>query len=190
MKSILLAFLILFSATGISKENKTDRGITSSQDQVIVNVQYDLYFKQWSKKYSPMIDDRLLKVVCSKESHLNPNALSKEGALGLCQFMKGTWISISKENRLIERTGYFNPSQSILAASYYLAKLHQYFKHKPDSIRYTLASYNAGIGNVLKADRLCGNRGYEQMTSCLSKVTSKSSARTTNLYVNGIMNEL
>lgn len=187
MKSILLAVLMTLAADACSEESKTDRGITSNSKQVIAIDQYDQYFKKWSKKYNLKIDERLLRAVCTKESQLNPKAVSKEGALGLCQFMKGTWKAISAKNKLILQNGYFNPEQSIHATSYYLSLLHKSFENKKDSIEYTLAAFNAGIGNVIKADKQCGQRGYSIMLQCLPKITSSSNARTTKEYVSSIL---
>ncbi len=52
---------------------------------------------------------------------------------------------------------------------------------RPPLDRHTLAlgSYNAGIGNLLKAQRLCDNaRLYDEIIPCLPRVTGHHSAET------------
>jgi len=74
------------------------------------------------------------------------------------------------------------PEVSILGAGYYMGKLTRSWKsERPpmDRHKLSLASYNAGIGHILKAQRLCdGARLYDQIIPCLPRVTGRHSKET------------
>ena len=74
---------------------------------------YDEYFKKYVYKHVPAADYRLLKTICTIESKLNPYAVSTEGALGICQLMPKTYISIIKRNKDIPVNGYYTPAHAI-----------------------------------------------------------------------------
>ena len=103
----------------------------------------------WSSKYNDIIidaakkfdvDAALVSAVIKAESDYNPRTRSHKGARGLMQLMPAT----------AERFGVtdsFDPVQNIHAGAKYLKRLMD--KHHGD-IALTLASYNAGPGNVAK----------------------------------------
>jgi membrane-bound lytic murein transglycosylase F len=74
------------------------------------------------------------------------------------------------------------PEVSILGAGYYMGKLTKSWKsERPpmDRHKLALASYNAGIGHLLKAQRLCDNaKFYDQIIPCLPRVTGHHSKET------------
>jgi membrane-bound lytic murein transglycosylase F len=74
------------------------------------------------------------------------------------------------------------PEVSIRAAAFYMAKLHNSWKSpRPQMDRHKLAlgSYNAGIGHLIKAQKLCGSpRLYDEIIPCLPMVTGKHSKET------------
>lgn len=125
-----------------------------------------------------------------QESRLDPSAVSPVGAAGLAQFMPGTWQDV------IKRLGYpkgVSPHEAkfaIEAGAYYMATLRRSWSAKrPELDRHELAqaSYNAGLGNILKAQKLCGGaRHYPDIITCLPKVTGKDNARETSTYVERI----
>lgn len=80
------------------------------------------------------------------ESSWNPNAKSHAGALGLAQFMPGTW------NQFGDGGDPMNPEHAIAAQGKYMKYLNDFMKdHAKDDehlLRLALAGYNAGQGAV------------------------------------------
>jgi len=123
----------------------------------------------------------MLKSQCYQESKLDPLARSPVGAYGLCQFMPGTARDVgSKLNASPD--AFWLPEVSIRAAGFYMGKLIQSWKSpRPPLDRHKLAlgSYNAGIGHLLKAQRLCDNaKLYDDIIACLPMVTGHHSKET------------
>jgi membrane-bound lytic murein transglycosylase F len=136
----------------------------------------------------PAYDWRLWKAQLYQESLLNPDAVSPVGARGLAQFMPGTWAEVSRQ------LGYehLNPHMAepaIIAGAYYMARQLAIWKApRPAADRYSLAaaSYNAGAGNIIKAQQVCGgSNGYAEIISCLPEVTGHHS-KETKTYVQRI----
>ena len=86
------------------------------------------------------LDPDLIHAVIQTESNFNPRAESPVGAQGLMQLMP----ILQKE---LDVADPFDPRQNIMAGAQYLRQLLD--KHDGD-IALTLASYNAGPGNVAK----------------------------------------
>lgn len=151
---------------------------------------WDREFKTSTQTFLPVgIDWRLLKALCIQESQLNPLAVSPAGASGLCQFMPGTWSEVSRALDL--RPGdIWIPEASIRAAGFYLGRLHRtWHAERPLMDRHMLAmaSYNAGAGHLIQAQRICGGGNlYAQIIPCLPQVTGRHSAETIG-YVRIIM---
>lgn len=130
----------------------------------------------------PGVDWRLLKAQCYQESLLDPLAQSHVGAQGLCQFMPGTWRDVSKRLDFPDGTSAFAPELSIEAAAFYMSSLRvQWFAPRPDADRHSLAlaSYNAGLGHLVHAQRKCaGEPLYADIIECLPDVTGRHSDET------------
>ena len=124
----------------------------------------------------PFVDWRLLKAQCYQESLLDPLAVSPVGAQGICQFMPATWADMPIEGSP------FTPRLNIHAAAYYMGRLRTgWSSPRPEFDRHSLAmaSYNAGFGNLLKAQRLCtGAILYAEIIDCLPDVTGRHSNET------------
>ena len=126
-------------------------------------------------------DWRLFKAQLWQESRLKPNAISPAGAQGIAQVMPETWQEWSK------KAGYpyaspFDPEASVnVGACYMDYQLNQWYWDRPDVDRYALAlaSYNAGLKNILEAQLLAGNAsGYAEIIARLPDVTGSHSAET------------
>jgi hypothetical protein len=123
-----------------------------------------------------------------QESRLDPNAVSPVGAKGLAQFMPGTWRGVARELRLPAGA---SPTQDIAidAGAYYMAQLRRAWRSpRPGEDRHQLAqaSYNAGLGNLLKAQTRCGGKArYAEIAACLPQVTGAASRETLG-YVTAI----
>jgi len=142
----------------------------------------------------PGVDWRLLKAQCYQESLLDPLAVSHAGAVGLCQFMPGTWGDARRALGWFADASPYDPNLSITAAAWYMGRLRGIWTSKrPDEDRHklALACYNAGCGHILKAQKICLRTGparlYDEIVPpCLPSVTGQHSAETLT-YVYRIM---
>ena len=111
----------------------------------------ELYFPLFEKKLEEHGLPDELKYLSIIESALNPNAISRVGAVGLWQFMPytGRSFGLQQDWYIDER---MDPEASTEAACRYLKQLYRMF----GDWELALASYNAGPGNVRKAIRKSG----------------------------------
>jgi len=149
-----------------------------------VEDKYDDLIKEASKD---VIDWRLIKAQIWAESNFNPNAVSQAGAEGLAQFMPKTWKQMVKDLKFDKNAKPTDPKYAIPACVYYMNKLNNKWVSERETIdRYmlALASYNAGFGNVLKAQRESGMRvEYGKIIKELPKITGTTNAKQTQDYV-------
>lgn len=110
------------------------------------------------------------------------------GAEGLAQFMPGTWRDVTREMGwagVSPRDAKF----AIQAGAYYMAKLRRAWRApRPAMDRHFLAaaSYNAGMGHLVAAQKACGGRAlYAEIIMCLPQVTGRH-ALETRTYVERI----
>ncbi len=129
-----------------------------------------------------------------QESRFNPTAVSPAGAVGLAQFMKPTAEQMAKELKpklALFKNGFDreNPIQSIWAQVYYMNKLYKVWdlgRSDEERLKLAFASYNAGIKNILKAQKKSGDRKFwNEIKLSLHLVTGKNS-RETITYVDNI----
>ena len=142
---------------------------------------YDDSFRRWSAYYLPEVPWYWLKAQCWQESRLNPRAISPVGAKGLCQFMPPTWKDM--QNKLGFSEDPFIPDLNIQAAASYMSDLRRIWNRRNrNNVQVhslALASYNAGAGNILKAQKLSGNkRLWCEIEPYLVQVTGKNSEET------------
>lgn len=137
---------------------------------------YDRDFKEAVEIHLPTWNYKWLKAQCYQESLLKPDAVSYVGASGLCQFMPKTWEDVSKNLGWV-LVDVFDPYYNIHAAAYYDKKLWNQWRSKrtTQSRRdLTFASYNAGLANLLKAQKICGMKvEYSDIAPCLEQVTGR-----------------
>lgn len=155
--------------------------IVVSNKNLLVD-KYDDYFKAYSERYLPQYSYLWLKSICVAESNLKPNAVSPVGAMGLCQFMPGTWSDVLKNMGLNEDTSVWDAKFNIMASAYYMSTLAKgWSSNRPmvDRKKLSNASYNAGMGNLLKAQTRCnGAILYNEIIVCLPAVTGRFSEET------------
>lgn len=144
--------------------------------------QYDPWFEKYSKRHLPGYDWQWLKAICISESGLKPTAVSPVKAAGLCQFMPGTWKDVSRDLGLPASADVFNPELNIIAASYYMHKMQATWRAPrpiPDRKKLANASYNAGAGHLIKAQKRCGGVNlYDGIIACLPLITGHHSKET------------
>ena len=156
-----------------SKEKQTNHAMFTDR--------YDDIIEDASEMYMPGVEWELWKAQLYQESKLEPMAESPVGARGLAQFMPATWQQISEE------LGYGNVAPtaakpSIHAGAYYMGKLRaNWSSPRPEMDRHYLAasSYNAGLGNLLKAQKACDMKVlYSEIIECLPEITGHHSKET------------
>ena len=126
-------------------------------------------------------DWRLLKAQYWQESRLNPNATSPVGAQGIAQIMPDTWLQWSKKTGYAGENPYDAVASINVGANYLDHMLRQWYwkRAEVDRIALALASYNAGLGNILKAQELAGYaHDYADIIGWLPKVTGDHSKET------------
>jgi len=149
------------------------------------NDQYDEWFQEYSLRYLyglvPDDDWRWLKAQCYQESRLKPEAVSPAGAVGLCQLMKGAAQDAGLSPH--ERT---DPKKNIKAGAYILRRnIRTWWPRDTRFLRLQLgwAGYNAGAGNIIKAQSICGGMLWRFIAPCLHKVTGLNNSHETISYV-------
>ncbi|BCE01481.1 transglycosylase SLT domain-containing protein [Marinicellulosiphila megalodicopiae] len=181
---LLVVFLILLSiqfahAQAFAKYKKHEK--------------YDNYFAKYSKRFfGPAFDWHVFKAQAIAESNLMPEAESYVGAQGVMQIMPRTYQEIINKNQFI--TGAATEPKSNIAAGIYYDKQKWDFwtaeRTLEERLKFMFASYNAGAGNVLKAQKKSEQNGiqastWEPVSESLKEVTGKHSTETIN-YVEKI----
>ena len=136
--------------------NKPDRNYATLNKTSISK--FDHAFKQ-AEKVSGW-DWRLIAALCYQESKFNPNALSFGGAYGMMQFMPNTGptYGVYPDSP---------PEIQILGGAKKLKADEKYWKAIPDDFqrkKFSMASYNAGRGHILDAQRLAKKHGLNHLT--------------------------
>lgn len=147
-------------------------------------IQYDGYFQSATKRYL-QTDWRYLKAQSCQESKIKPSAKSPVGAYGFMQFMPATWRDMQKQLKvppLLQASA----KDQIDAGAFYMGQLTASWGAKrtvDDRLKLALASYNAGIGNLLKAQKKCGGcADYAGIIRQLPAVTGDKNSRETIGY--------
>lgn len=149
---------------------------------------YDRHFKKYSKRYfGPFFDWHWFKAQAIAESGLNDKAESNMGAIGLMQILPSTFEDINKQNPHFTEVG--QPRWNIAAGIYYDRTLFRKFRKNSthDKLYKTFASYNAGYGRVLYAEKRAGKkqRNWNKIKPFLPRETQDYVDR-----IRGLMGEL
>lgn len=125
---------------------------------------FDHYFSKYSKRYfGPGMDWRIFKAQAVAESRLKANAKSYVGAKGVMQIMPKTFDEIQRKNPTIKGTRE-QPRWNIAAGIWYDKSIWDIFTAKrpfQDRIDFMMGAYNAGKGNVLKAQKKASKKGFD-----------------------------
>ncbi|MFC1824617.1 transglycosylase SLT domain-containing protein [Thermodesulfobacteriota bacterium] len=149
-------------------------------------VKFDRYFSKYSKRFfGTNFDWRYFKAQAVAESGLKVEAKSKVGAKGLMQIMPKTYQEIMRKNPSIKGRR-SQPRWNIAAGIYYDRSLWNEWKaERPvtDRINFMFGSYNAGKGNIIKAQRIAKGMNlnenlWEAVEASLPEVTGKNSRET------------
>jgi membrane-bound lytic murein transglycosylase F len=116
--------------------------------------QWDNMIKSYSD--SLMWDWRLLASLVCQESRFDPDVRSWAGAVGLMQILPETGKSFGIDVKA-------SPEANMKAGILYITYLQNFFSDKvPDSterLKFVLAAYNAGAGNIIDAMKLARKHG-------------------------------
>ena len=154
---------------------------------------FDHYFSKYSKRYfGPAFDWKLFKAQAVAESRLNSKAKSHVGAKGIMQIMPKTFQEIKRKHPAIKGSD-LQPRWNIAAGIYYnrsIWKLWRADRTFRDRLDFMFGSYNAGKGNILKAQKIAEKRNlnpnqWGSIEKTLPKITGKHSKETIN-YVQKI----
>lgn len=156
---------------------------------------FDSHFKKYSKRFfGPAFDWHYFKAQAVAESNLKPDAESYVGAQGIMQIMPRTFEEIKVKSKLIDGSA-VDPKWNIAAGIWYNKQQFDFWKKDRslvERLKFMYGSYNAGRGNLLKAQRQAISEGLNprkwiSMYNALPKVTGKHSEETLG-YVEKIFN--
>lgn len=101
----------------------------------------------------PAITAPLLAAQLDAESNFNPRVVSRVGAMGIAQFMPGTWKYFARDVDGNGRASAFDPADAIDAQGRHMCELYGKAVESGlpgDPVELALAGYNAGWGAVLR----------------------------------------
>lgn len=154
--------------------------------EAVGHTRYDADIRAASHRHLPGHDWVRYRALLWQESRLNPDARSPVGAEGIAQFMPGTWETAS---RAIGAGG-VSPRMvrpAIDAGAWYLAgRKRIWTEPRPplEQRRLGEASYNAGAGNIIQAQRRCRAYGllqcryWSEIKLFLPAITGRHAAET------------
>ena len=125
---------------------------------------YDAVFRKYSKRYFGIgYDWRIFKAQAMAESEMNPNARSWVGARGLMQLMPSTYNAI--QSRATSFGSIDDPEWNIAAGILHDRSLWRRWERdsiQTDRREFMFASYNAGEGTIMNAQRACVARSLDR----------------------------
>lgn len=147
MHLLLLTLLIVQTVPSPSTQYERYNQITK----------FDHHFSKYSKRFfGPAFDWHYFKAQAIAESGLEENARSPVGAVGIMQVMPQTFEEIRQKNPGLQG-GLEEPRWNIAAGIWYDRQSFVMWRApRPllDKIKFMFGSYNAGGGNILRAQRL------------------------------------
>ena len=125
---------------------------------------YDATFRKYSKRYFGIGHDwRIFKAQAMAESEMNPNAVSWVGARGLMQLMPSTYKAIQSRSSTFGSID--DPEWNIAAGILHSRGLWRRWERdsiETDRREFMFASYNAGEGTIMNAQRACVARSLDR----------------------------
>lgn len=166
MKKYLALFLVLFSVSLLANELEVEKKDTDVKVEVneiidspaviqtsderlysylikqpLLSYEADEIYEEilkYSREFN--VDSLIIAAIIKQESNYKDNVVSPAGAMGLMQLMPGTATSMGIENP-------FNIGENIKGGTKYFKMC---LEKNNNDLALALASYNAGIGAVLK----------------------------------------
>lgn len=154
LAAVIMPVVMMVAVSGSPSEADTGSGAGGGLKDGTVPQQY----VPWVLKAGALCDVIKPAVIAAQieaESGWNPNARSPVGALGLSQFMPGTWQTWGRDDDGNGVASPFDPGDAIMAQGRYdcaLAKQVEGYKNRGEAqgetLDLALAAYNAGPGAV------------------------------------------
>lgn len=163
--------------------------ISSSAFGAANTTTHDRHFKKYSRRFfAHGVDWQWFKCQAIAESSLNKKAISPVGARGLMQLMPATSAEMARRLGVPDRP--MSPRYAIMMGIAYDRRMYSIWKAEKgvERLRYMFASYNAGAGNIIKAQRIapCPER-WKCIAHVLPRITGRH-AQETITYVTRIEN--
>ncbi len=136
----------------MSKNPDTEKDLTKIYSRREGDISaYDQLFKKYAATAG--VEWTLLAAIAYVESNFNPQAVSWADAQGLMQVMPSTAASYGFSVDDLK-----DPEKSVYVASLIISKtnkfLQSYIPNNAERLRFTLGSYNAGMGHIIDAMKL------------------------------------
>lgn len=150
---------------------------------------YDELIRRYAGEFFGDLDVewRWFKAQTFQESRFNPRAVSSAGAMGLMQLMPKTATEMAGRLGVSETP--YDPEFSVMAGIAYDRRCWNIWKKEEglERLRFMLASYNAGAGNIIKAQKLAVFKDrWSSVSAQLHKITGRDDAPETLTYVRRI----
>lgn len=148
---------------------------------------YDPLFRVYAAEFFwQVLPWEWFKAQAIAESSLDPQARSSAGAIGLMQLMPDTAADLARHLGVTNspRTPHVNIRMGIAydrnCWDFWTSR-----RSREERLRFMFGSYNAGPGNILKAqglarDRLLDNDRWQSIVACLPEITGKHAIETIN----------
>lgn len=142
-------------------------------------------FNSLLQKYAAesALDWKLIYYQCKQESNGDPDSVSPTGAVGLMQLEPYSFP-------LLTQAQLRDPETNIKTGVRFLADMIGTFEREqePEKTKFGLAAYNAGVGNVVRAQEAAHDAGYPSdiwvpVGAALAQITGVSNALQTTWYV-------
>lgn len=176
VKKTILSFLAIIVFTGTSYGFDRYNSVNK----------FDQYFSKYSKRFfGPGFNWKHFKAQAVAESRLKPDAESYVGAEGVMQIMPDTFEEIKYKYPSIKGSSR-HPMWNIAAGIFYdrsIWKLWTAPRLFEDRLNFMFGSYNAGKGNILKAQKIAERKGlnpnyWSSIEKVLHEVTGPHSKET------------
>ena len=171
MRTIRTMFLFALSVLTLALN-------VSTQDEVVTD-RYDDTFRKYTQRFfGPGFDWRIFKAQAMAESNIDMKARSWCGARGIMQLMPSTFAEIRSKNPEIGMLD--KPEWNIAAGILYDSYLWEQWAELGDRLdrgRFTLASYNAGRGTLLRARDVAEGRPLDPNTWMNIQIVAPNVAR-------------
>ena len=145
-----------------------------------ISNEYDAFFQQYSQEFfGQNFDWRWFKAQGLAESNLNPSAVSPVGAKGIMQLMPETSAEVAGLLGIVDLP--HDPSANIRMGIRYDKRCFDFWKNETgvERFRFMFASYNAGCGWILKAQRLAAVKNqWASIAEKLPEVTGDNAQQT------------
>lgn len=176
---LLVIMLVLLPVLGMAGMAASTGGLGTALRVGSVPATYTALIQQ-AGSVCEAVSPSLLAAQLEAESGLNPNARSSAGAMGIAQFMPGTWRAWGVDANGDGKASPWDPADAIASQARYdcalaaqMARALKSGRVRGSLVELMLAAYNAGPGAVLSAG---GIPGIEETKNYVVKIVSRAGA--------------